>query len=711
MGRTIKGLKAFYRIIMIKHCLANIILVLGLGIGSLATYGALSPMQVKTVNGEIQIHSPAVYPRLQLPSSKEQLPKQKLAKQVLPLAQQIWNLKDADIQAVIQTIALLTGKNFIIDPRVTGKVTLISQQPMTIDEMYHVFLSLLQVLNYAAVPVGHVIKVVPAMNASQLSTPIATSVHPGRDDEVVVRVVPIYNTSAAQLVPVLRPLMQEWESISAYIPSNALILVGSANNIQRLVSLVRGMDQADLNSISVIGLRYASAKQLVSTISDLQAADRAQGKISNYSIVADSENNSILVSGNLENQMMLRSLIRRLDTPQAIGSNTVVVHLNYLEAKNLAPILTKIAHGVLEEQTKDKGKGEQTTAVAVSGNPQIAIQPEENSNAIVIHAPQSVITSLRNVIRQLDMRPQEVLVQAIIVRVDENLLNQLGIVWNTIDSSGRVTGPTDNSGVIKFFHGIGFIQGGNLQAIIHLLAQNGSSDILATPSVAVLNNQQASIADGENVGILNRQYSTSELDQQDQVVPFNTFERKDVTLTLKVTPQISPNNMLRLKIEQTDDNIDPRTSDPENPVIDTSKITTHVLVRSGDILVLGGLIDNDLQKTIEKIPILGDIPIVGNLFRFKNHNYEKKNLMVFIRPIILHNNHKARTVTLKNYNYMRYQQIKMQTGGELSIKDLPILPKITRSSRVDLPAPSGTAVHNKNFLLLPAPRLHAKEKM
>lgn len=604
-----------------------------------------------------------------------------------PESKQVWNLKNADIRAVIQTISLLTGKNFIIDPRVNGRVTLVSQKPMTTDELYHVFLSLLQTLNFAAVPSGHVIKIVPAMNAKTFAG-VSNRLHPAQGDAVVVRVVPVSHVSASQLVPVVRPLMHQWGSVSAYMPSNSLILTGSASNIVRLVGIVHRLDGADAPHVAVVTLKHANAKQVVQVIKSLQMADRAQGKVSNVSLAADTQNNSILVSGNLANQIVMRNLIHRLDRKNSSMGNTVVIHLDYLDAKKLAPVLSKIAKGVDLDVTQN------TRGVALNAkaeNAAISVQAEESRNAVVIHAPVSIIQNLRAVIRKLDVQPQEVLVQAIIVKVDESLLNQLGVVWNTVDSSGNAQGPNDNTAVFKLAPSVGFINGGSLQVLVHALQNNSSTDILSTPSVVVVNNEEATISDGKNIGIVNRQYSTNVADNANTTVPFNTIERKDVTLSLKVTPQISPNQTLRLKIDQQNNSLDPNAqTSPDNPTIDTSKIATSVMVHSGDILVLGGLINNNLQKGDVKVPILGSIPLVGHLFRYKNHSIEKQNLMVFIRPVILNSRLKRKRETLHRYNYLRHQQLVSQGDVPLTEEDMPVLPRLTKQHLPPLPPPTYT---------------------
>ncbi len=594
---------------------------------------------------------------------------------------QTWNLKNADIRAVIRTIALLTNKNFVIDPSVHGKITLVTHTPMTPTELYQVFLSMLQVLHYTAIPSGHVIKIVPLLNAKEYAGAFASGHEPGMGDQVVVRVVPVYNVSAEQMMPVLRPLIKEWGSVSAYGPSNSLILAATAANMQRLISIVHSLDRKNASSIVVVNLRHANAKQMVQVIRQLQSTNRLQGKASNLALAADTENNSILISGNLENIYRMRILIRRLDTPSANGSsNTAVIHLNYLSAKKLAPILTKIANGSMTNNAKGK--------VSVSGNPSISVQAEIANNAIIIHAPKAMIQNLKTVIRQLDIKPRQVLVEAIIVKVDQSLLNQLGVVWGSDleqGDTGSNSGISQNQFSLKFSHGIGFIPGGNIKAVVHALLSHGSTDVLATPSIVMLNNQAATISDGKSVGVVNREYSTNTADASGQSVPFNTFQRLPVVLSLKVTPQISPNNVIRLKIQQKDDSLDPNSSDPTNPIINTSKIDTSVLVHSGDILVLGGLINHDQIETVSKVPILGDIPIIGALFRYKNHTVEKKDLMIFIRPVILHNNLDAAAQTYQRYEYVRHEQERMQNGEKLGRNDYPILPAYDHLAR--LPAP------------------------
>lgn len=618
---------------------------------------------------------------------------------------QIWNLKDADIRAVIQTVSLMTGKNFIIDPRVQGKITFISHTPMSSNELYHAFLSMLQLLNFAVVQSGNVMKIVPAVDANSMNNNLATTARPGSGDELVVRIVPVINVSAVQLLPTLRPLMPEWSTITAYTPSNSLILASTASNINRLVAMIHQMDNSDTNETAIVTLQHANAVNIVNTLSSLENSDRALGKIDNFSIAADKVSNSILISGNMHNITMIETLIHQIDQQTNINSVTdaQVIYLNYLSAKKLAPVLTKL----LAQPTPGGSSSN------MSGMPQapeaISIQAEpDNDNALLVEAPSHIMSEIIRIVKSLDTKPQQVLVEAIIVKINESLVNQLGIVWGSVNSSGESTVPTggdisstNNTAAVQMTGGVGFIAGGNLQALVSALHNNGATDVLSTPSVVVLNGQKATISDGQNVGLVNREYDNSNASNpnaatgnQDAGVPFNTVERTDVTLALTVTPEISPNNMLRLAIKQQDDTLDNTSSiasSSDNPIIDTSKITTNVLVPSGDILVLGGLVDHEADRQQSKIPVLGSIPLLGHFFTFDNHNVEKAELMVFLKPVILNTTILSRDETIKRYHEARQQEVHIQANLPLVPNDAPILPNIGANPPLkELPLPAMT---------------------
>lgn len=613
---------------------------------------------------------------------------------------QLWNLQDADIRAVIQTISSITGKSFVVDPQVQGKITIISTQPMDNDEAYSVFLSMLQVLNYSAIPTGDIVKIVPSAVATQDGGTFSTSANPGQGDEVVVRVLPVENVSATQLVPILRPLIQQWGSVSSYDPSNTLIFAGSASNINRMVRIVQNMDKENASGISVISLKFASAEKLASVLQQLQSQDKTSGKNINISIIADTDNNSLLLGGSEKVRVEFSKLIKTLDTGQASASaSTVVVHLNYLTAKEVAALLTKVAHGEVERMKKNAsaGAGNNTPSYALASsandaNPEVSIEAETNDNAVVISAPVNIVRSLEQIIKAIDVAPQQVLVEAVIVNVKESVMNQLGISWGTAPSASAAAAIVGAGGnpSSSFQQGVGYIPGGNMQLLISALESNDSADILSTPSILVVNNQPASISEGETVSMINRQYSQTNT-ADNSFTPFNTMSRTNVALTLKVTPQISPNDMVKLKINQKDNSLQNPNNPGSQPLENTSSIITTVLVRSGDILVLGGLLKHDTTDGSSQVPILGDLPLLGPLFHYKNKSMDKENLMVFIKPVILNNAQDSIDVTRKRYEYMRYQEQSWNSGLRLTdqSKVAPLLPGTAHAATaVDLPPPS-----------------------
>ncbi|HGX94166.1 MAG TPA: type II secretion system protein GspD, partial [Candidatus Tenderia sp.] len=307
------------------------------------------------------------------------------------------NLKDADIQTVIATVSEFTGKNFIIDPRVKGKVTIISSKPMDKGEVYQTFLSILEVHNYAAVPAGKLIKILPDVNAKQSSTPVVTAASPGHGDEMVTRVIEIENVSAAQLVPILRPLVPQQGHLAAYAPSNVLILSDRANNVERLIRIIKRVDVASVNDVEVFPLKHASATEVVRILETLRRQNKRDSKSTDSSmLVADERTNSILLSGDKAERLNVRALISHLDTPLESTGNTKVIYLRYAAAKDLVPVLTGLGENV-EKMKKGGGKN------AAAGS-MLNIEAHESTNALVITAAPDVMRSLEGVIRQLDVR-------------------------------------------------------------------------------------------------------------------------------------------------------------------------------------------------------------------------------------------------------------------------------------------------------------------
>lgn len=609
----------------------------------------------------------------------------------------LWNLQDADILSVINEVSLETGKNFVVDPRVTGKITLVSSKPIKPEEVYQVFLSVLGLLGYSAIPNGDIIKIVPNMESGENATKVANKVRPGRGDEVVVRVIPLDSVSANQLIPVIRPLMPQWSNISAYTPGNVLILLGRANNLERIVTIIRDIDHNSSNNIDIVPLHQAAASQLVTVLNNLQNASRASGDTPQVSIAADERSNSVLLSGNKSARLHMRFLIEHLDTPSSgAQGNTEVIYLRYLQAAKFAPLLGKIAQNMMGKSTgsgsvevSSSGAG----ANATSGGSKdktpentTSIQAEPNTNAIIITAPPSMMTALNAVVSKLDIRPAQVLVEGIIVEVDEGSLKSLGIQWGSLTGAGTISTPSLPSDFpVPGAGNVGIIPNMSIVAILSFLQTQAGTNILSTPSIAVLDNQKAVLEIGQEVPFQTGSYATT--GSSSTVQPFNTFNTKPVTLKLQVIPQINLGNAVKLLINLKNDSLQNPNSPGLTPTINTSNIQNAVIINSQDVLVLGGLISNSVVENTNKVPFLGDVPFIGKaLFQQKIRQVQKKNLLVFIKPTILRNPDDYLTITNTKYQNMRNIELNYPRDyGKLQEKAPFVLPPIKNNGNLPKP--------------------------
>ncbi len=589
----------------------------------------------------------------------------------------LWNLQDADILSVINEVSQETGKNFVVDPRVTGKISLVSSKPLHKNEVYHVFLSVLELLGYSAIPSGNVVKIVPNMESGEMATRVASRQSPGQGDEVVVRVIPLVNVTASQLIPVLRPMMPQWSNISAYTPGNVLILLGRAENLKRIAEIIQDVDQASNNSIQIVPLHHASAVQVAQVLNNLQSASRSAGETASVSIAVDDRSNSLLLSGPKPLRVRMRMLIAQLDAPAATAAgNTEVVYLRYLEAKTFAPLLGKIAQNIVGKGGSDSSASVASAPAAVTSSTSAAgstkvggrdipenttsIQAEPNSNAIIITAPPTLMKALKVIVSKLDIRPAQVLVEAIIAEIAEDDLSGLGIQWGSVSSSGQVQ-PTGPEGLATSFPPfgagvVGIIPSTQIQAVLTILQNQNGVDILSTPTIVVLDNQKATIEVGQDVPMQSGSYTSGTANAQGTVTPFTTIDRKPVTLKLDVTPQLNLGTSVRLKLDLKNDTLRNPQNPGLTPIVNTSKITNSVIVNSNDVLVLGGLISSSNIENINKVPILSDIPIIGTLFEKKTTNAQKKNLMVFIKPVIMHSASDGMVISQDKYEQMRTAQ-------------------------------------------------------
>lgn len=599
----------------------------------------------------------------------------------------LWNLQDADIHSIINEVSAETGKNFVVDPRVTGKISLISSKPIKPNEVYDLFLSVLEILGYSAIPSGNVVKIIPNMESAEMPTHVASLKAPGKGDEVVVRVIPLENISASQLIPVVRPLLPQWSNVSAYTPGNVLIMVGRAANLKRIDHIIRDIDKTSNNDIDIIRLHQTSAAQLATVLTNLQNATRSTGDTPQVSIAPDERSNSILVSGNKAARLRTRLLIAELDVPSAgAQGNTQVIYLKYLQAKDFAPILGKIAHNIQNKESAANNMGAPPGGNATAKQENTtSIQAEPNTNSIIITAPPQLMTALTAIVTKLDIRPAQVLVESIIVEIAQNDTKNLGIQWGSIGKTAAQNNITNQGFLPLGIGSVGIIPSTQITAVLGMLQQTAGVNILSTPSVVVLDNQKATLAVGTQVPDTSGSYATT--GNSSTVTPFNTINRLNVELKLEVTPQINLGDAVRLKILLKNDSLQNPTNPGLNPIVNTSSINNSVLVNSDDILVLGGLISNNITSTQEKIPILGDIPLVGLLFQHDSRTLEKKNLMIFIKTSIIHDAEDANCLTNNKYQAARKTQINWPE--DLTSKGKQKLENILPPSKnaVQLPKP------------------------
>lgn len=583
------------------------------------------------------------------------------------------NFSDADLVAVINSVSQITGRNFIIDPRVKGKVTVVSSKPLNEDEVYNVFLSILQVHGFATVPTENAIKIIPDATAKQNSTPL-TNRNSTPSDQLVTRVLKINFINAAQLVPILRPLVAQQGHLAAYSATNVLIVSDRAANIRRIERIIASIDRETDSDIEIIKLQHAFAAEVVRLLTSLNVGKPEQkGVTTGVKFSADERTNSILLSGDKTSRLKYRAIISDLDSPVESSGNTHVIYLRYADAKNVAEILGNVGREAIKAEAKSAAN---TKSAAAPGS--VNIQADETSNALVISAPASIFPSLRAVIQQLDIARAQVHIEAIIAEVSLITSNELGVQWlvdagedkpvlATQFGSPSISGlaleqETIGSGLTL---GLGEISNSGLSFVtmIRALSTDSETNLLSTPSIVTLDNQEAEIIVGQNVPFVTGETSTTG-SSVDVTNPFRTIERQDVGVSLNVKPQINEGNTITMEIEQEVSTVsETAVAGAVDLITDKRLIKTTVQLEDGELLILGGLIDDSVVDTESKVPVLGDIPILGALFRATTKKKVKKNLLVFIRATIIKDPVKAQQLSRRKYNFMRDEQLKKVEAG------------------------------------------------
>ncbi len=623
------------------------------------------------------------------------------------------NLKDADINTLITTVSEVTGKNFIVDERVKGKVTVISSKPMSSAAVYETFLAVLAVKGYAAVPAGSVIKIVQDSTARQEGGAALSSGAGRPDDDVVTHVYEIQNVSAAQLVPILRPLVPQWGHLVAYGPSNMLIISDRAANVQRLGRLIEQIDRTGDREVEMVKLVHAGASEVVRILTTLTQQDKqSDPAVRPATVIADERSNSVLIGGDKSERQKLLDIISQLDVPLSDDGATQVVYLRHASAENLAPILEGYAQ---QADAAAKTGAAPGAAPAGGGDGRTRIIADKDTNALVITGSPKSMKAIRNVIAQLDIKRSQVLVEAVIAEVSAAKSAQLGLDWavfndnriaaagildpstlTLISAAGAATGAlpitggtTAGTGLGTGLTAVGGIDnrpgGTSIGAILKALQGDTDTNVLSTPSVVATDNEESELSVGQELSISTGSYTTSTGGVSGN--PFQTTQRKDVGLKLGVTPQINEGDSVNLKLTLE---VSQLQGDPSslNPVTSKRTLNTTVTVVSGQVLVLGGLIDDQVVTTDNSIPFLSRIPLIGALFQFSKVEKIKRNLVLFIRPAILRDVQEADYYTRRKYDAAREAQINQQNRPRNSVLPrgpIPVLPKYEDYQRQGTP--------------------------
>jgi len=652
------------------------------------------------------------------------------------------NFVNADIDAVVKAVAEITGRNFVIDPRVKGTINIISARPVSKSLVYPTLLSALRLQGFTAIEGDGVVKIVPEADAKQQGGGVSVGSVGAGGDRLVTQVITLKYESASQLVNVLRPLITPNNTIAAYPGSNALVITDYADNLRRIDRIISSLDQPPGGEPTVVQVRYASALDIVALLNRLLVEGTAAGAAGGaqadnqqrVAVIADPRSNSILVRADNPGRLArVRQLIADLDTPGRPGGNMFIVYLKNAEAGRVAQTLRGMLTGA-------DGAASQTGAAAVStttasttpGSTSIStmttspaatsplsgasqatsgafsangatITADLASNALVIMAPEPVYNNLRAIIEKLDVRRAQVFVEALIVEVSADKAAEFGIQWQALSgynsTSTSVIGGTNftprgggsniidiaaNPGNVGQGLALGVIRGTvtipglgtitNLALLARALEMQVGANILSTPTLLTLDNEESRIIVGQNIPLVTGSYATT--GSTSTVTPFQTFERKDVGVLLRVRPQITEGGTIRVNLYEEVSRIDP-SSTATTVIISKRALESTVSVDDSQIIVLGGLIQDQLVVGSDKVPLLGDIPIAGALFRYDSRQRTKTNLMIFLKTTVLRTAADGRDLTSERYDYLRGEQERQAPPPRLFWNDTsqPTLPR------------------------------------
>lgn len=620
-------------------------------------------------------------------------------KPVVP--EQTWtvNFKDTDIVEVVKFVQEVTGKPMIVDPKVRGPIRVIANKPLNKKDLYDLFLAVLDVHGFTAFESDGVVRIIVNREARNLPIPTEQTVR-SRDDGYITQIIQLNNISAAKVLAAVRPLVPQYAHLSAYEPSNALIISDTRANIARINDLILQMDKAAVLATDVVQLRYAQATEVVAMITQLEKPDPNRGVTTSPPIVvADKRTNAIIVSGDEMSRQRIKGVVESLDRPQTKNANVRVFYLKYAKAADVAKVLTGMNQGQAGAKPGEGGASGQTN-----------VQADEATNSILVTADSDNMQSLMAVIESLDIRRAQVLVEAIIVEVQGTLDKQLGLQWLFSDSkNGFGSSVVDKSPIAALgtqaslaklgetqtirdtasatlAQGLASIPGQtfgiaklgnqtNFMGLVNMLQSNGDTNVLSTPSLLTTDNTKAKMSVGQKIPFRTGSYTGSTATGTTGTSnsfsnPFNTINRESVGISLEVTPHINDGDSLIMDIKQEVSGLSNKDS-ADGPITDERKFDTQILVADGQTVVLGGLIKDEVQVSSSRVPLLGSIPVVGKLFRNDSTSKVKTNLLVFIRATLIRDDKTLEGATAEKYKLIRDAEVEARRKGSNSIPVLP----------------------------------------
>jgi general secretion pathway protein D len=629
------------------------------------------------------------------------------------------NFKDADIVQVSEAVSTATGKSFIIDPRVRSSVTMLSSTPMSPAAFYEAFLAILEVHGYVAVPAGNIVKIIPDANARQVPSIDLPDHVSATSDEIVTQVIDVKNVNAAQLVPILRPMIPQYGHLAAFPGGNLIIISDRAANVNRMLHIIRRIDVVGDQAVEVVPLENGAAADVVRVLNSLfQQAAASEGGVA-LKVVADDRSNSVLISGEQSQRLRIRALIAHLDTPLKAGGDTQVRYLLYADAAKIAATLKEQLTGVATTTTAAAGGGASGNTPQAQAEKSSIVLADPATNSLIITAPPKTMRAIMGIVDKLDIRRAQVLVEAVLVEVNADKTSDIGVNWGAwsqgangtqipvvgfiepvggtsiLDVATTVNGvstgstTTSTSSLTGTTLGIGKLTGSgiNYGAMIRAVSGDANTNILATPSAVTMDNQEAKLDVAQEIPIITGQYSTTSTTTS-SVNPFTTVQREEVGTILKVTPQIAAQgSSLVLKIHIESSSVAPTSVSTVDITTNKRTVETSVMVEDGGIVVLGGLISDSVTRDEQRVPFLGSLPIIGFAFRTRDYSRTRNNLMIFIRPKILRTSAQTVAETAEKYNFMLNEERKADEPDLMKAlrgERPPILPALPASA--DSPA-------------------------